>query len=576
MPKFKRIFRGLLYENKNIISFFYFTTIRLKKKLFNFFLKWDKNYPEVLLGLIIIIALFIKVPYVKFGLPYVHNWDEPAIVNKAITIMQTGDLNPHYFHYPSLTTYIQLPFFVLNYYRLVSAGKINSIQDIELRGRTISHPSFYAVSRLTMVFLSVLSIFMLFQIGKRYFNMEVGLLAALIMTFLAYDLEDLKPVSPNQTVSFFVLLTLFFLSLYLKKKKSVYILLTGLACGLATASKYNAFLVSIPIILGILFFSKKKWRDITLLLPSSAFGFFIGCPYALFDMNTFLEHTGIEIRHYKAGHKDYEGPPGLFQFKFYLNEFKTWIHRLLNFKSSWISPVLGAIAYAFRDFRGFVTVFSFPFFYLIYMSQQRVHFIRNMICMIPFLSLFIGIIFHYIYKLFIRILKYASQKRWIRLKINDDFVFIIAFLVILSLFNPFTKIKEALEYLKTYKESRTMAVEYIRENFPEAKIGISKELGIHPLDLEKIRNREIFNAEKVSLPSLYRRKFDYIISSDKYKTFYNKEGDEKRIELLKKKFPRKNIIKSFGLNRVRLDIFSVDPVIHIYKVDKSFLNGDKD
>ena len=35
-----------------------------------------------------------------FGLPYIYNGDEPDIVGRGLTIMVTGDLNPHFFGHP--------------------------------------------------------------------------------------------------------------------------------------------------------------------------------------------------------------------------------------------------------------------------------------------------------------------------------------------------------------------------------------------------------------------------------------------------------------------------------------------
>src|SRR5262245_56589076 len=40
------------------------------------------------------------------GAPYVYNPDEPAVMARALRIVHTGDPNPAWFHYPSLSIYL--------------------------------------------------------------------------------------------------------------------------------------------------------------------------------------------------------------------------------------------------------------------------------------------------------------------------------------------------------------------------------------------------------------------------------------------------------------------------------------
>ena len=210
------------------------------------------------------------------------------------------------------------------------------------------------------------------------------------------------------------------------------------------------------------------------------------------------------------------------------------------------------------------------------MSQQKVNFIRNMLCITPFIALSIAIALYYSYMILIAILNFFRRNRLFRFRINRDFVFIGCLIILLIIFKPIGIIRSAYEYNKTYKESRTKAIEYVRDNFPNAKIGISKELKIHPHDLDKIQNKVLFNTEKTSLLNLYKKGFDYIISSNKY-FYYDKKKRKKysdNLEALESKFPEQNIIKSFGDGSVVIDFLSKEPRINIYKVDKEFLNEE--
>ena len=49
-------------------------------------------------------AFAVRFLGINYGLPYLHHWDEPQIASTAITMLKTGDYNPHDFIYPALTT----------------------------------------------------------------------------------------------------------------------------------------------------------------------------------------------------------------------------------------------------------------------------------------------------------------------------------------------------------------------------------------------------------------------------------------------------------------------------------------
>lgn len=61
-----------------------------------------RNGTMVVLGGIRITAFMIRIAGTAFGLPYTHHRDEMATVQKALTMPQTGDYNPHFFDYPTL------------------------------------------------------------------------------------------------------------------------------------------------------------------------------------------------------------------------------------------------------------------------------------------------------------------------------------------------------------------------------------------------------------------------------------------------------------------------------------------
>ena len=67
-----------------------------------------KHIGLIALALIILFGGFLRLYKLDFGveLPYVAHTDEPTQYNPAIRILTTGDLNPHFFNYPSLPIYL--------------------------------------------------------------------------------------------------------------------------------------------------------------------------------------------------------------------------------------------------------------------------------------------------------------------------------------------------------------------------------------------------------------------------------------------------------------------------------------
>jgi hypothetical protein len=59
------------------------------------------------LGTIAVAALALRLAGTQWGKPYAYHFDEPFIVKPALRIADSGDLNPHFFRYPSLLIYVE-------------------------------------------------------------------------------------------------------------------------------------------------------------------------------------------------------------------------------------------------------------------------------------------------------------------------------------------------------------------------------------------------------------------------------------------------------------------------------------
>jgi hypothetical protein len=75
-------------------------------------------------------AFLLRLWGINFGLPYLYHPDEPGYVTIAQNIFKTGDLNPHFFNYPSLFFYLNALAYMPYYLAGRLAGAFSSPADI--------------------------------------------------------------------------------------------------------------------------------------------------------------------------------------------------------------------------------------------------------------------------------------------------------------------------------------------------------------------------------------------------------------------------------------------------------------
>ena len=57
---------------------------------------------------VLIAAAVLRFWALRAGIPYAVQVDEPEIVERALNMMRSGSLHPHFFDYPTLYIYVQL------------------------------------------------------------------------------------------------------------------------------------------------------------------------------------------------------------------------------------------------------------------------------------------------------------------------------------------------------------------------------------------------------------------------------------------------------------------------------------
>ncbi len=525
-----------------------------------------------LLALIVFIAASVRILRSKKGLPYVHYYDEPRIAGTALHMLKTGDYNPHYFIYGSLTMYLNLAVDVVHYFYLMGQPEgatpfLGSLEDIKTYHDTgwdwtISHPSFYLWNRWLMAAMGTASVVITYFLAREVGGHWAGILAAVLLAGLGLHIHHSASVLPNVPFSFFVLGVVLLSVLFLKGEKPVYLLGALGACGLATATKYNAALSIVVPLLALLYsaFSRSSgyrwWLWVALpLVPALAF--FIGAPYAFLDLPTFLNHTGFVLRHYRIrGHENLTVEPGMthlfLQGRAIVEDMGLW------------ASILSVLGLAFLVSRrlGWVLVI-FPAVYLTFMSRTRILYTTNLVVIQPFAAVAFGCGAVLLYKFSIRI---ASEKKVLRR------VLVIALVLVMGGFSAqwlASVIGENWRY-GTTPETRTQAIYKVNSliesiGSQQIKVGIAEELRLHDADLMKL-----------TAPYTISPYLDLICNSHDYDiiigpircTSHDGKGKEKAQllnRLLYEAVPENISVKeTIDSNKaLSLDVLSVDPGVLI-------------
>jgi len=465
----------------------------------------------------------------RSGLPYLHHFDEPAIGHRALDVLRTGDWNPHFFHYPSLLLYLNVGVDVLHYFHLVSQPEddplaLASLDEVETGPADdpwfISHPSFYLWNRRLTALFGTAAVLLTFLLARRLWNGPprtrtesgadegaadlAGLLAALALATLPFHVVHSAYLSTDVPAATLALAAVFFSVRFVQDRRSGDLALAALLVGLAASTKYNlATALTVPAAaLAITRLRRaaaptaepaagasppghRPWLWAALVaLP--AVGFLVGTPYALFDLRTFLDHAGFEVRHYLVrGHRLATIEPG-------------WPHLLADLEKLvgqagiWlVLPALAGAVVALRRRAGWVA-FLLPALQLVLTARTSVHFHRNLLVLYPFAAVAFGLGVVALGGWLGRGLRRRGP-RWRRPAVVGFWI-----LVALLLGGRTVRTLAASWRTASTPETRSQAVDEInsraaaartRSSGPPASplaLRIAAELELHPLDLERL------------------------------------------------------------------------------------------
>jgi len=238
----------------------------------------------------------LRVWGIEHGLPeinrYIFETDEQHLLNLSMAF-GTGDLNPHCFPQPGFYLYIMFFFFGIFYILGMLTGSFAN--PVEFGVLYFNDPTmFYLIGRGLNVIFGVFTIYLLYKLGEKLFNKQIGLIAALLLVVTPVHVFYSHTVKTDTLAALLSLLCIYFSFDILRDGKIKSIVLASLCAGLTVGTRYPQGLIILVVIAAFLFRSKREvftLKGVKILsLISLVFigGFFIVSPYNFLDWKNFV------------------------------------------------------------------------------------------------------------------------------------------------------------------------------------------------------------------------------------------------------------------------------------------------
>jgi 4-amino-4-deoxy-L-arabinose transferase-like glycosyltransferase len=274
---------------------------------------------RLILAALFLLALAVRCIGLQWGLPTAQHWysyhpDELQIFSAVGNLdFFHGDFDPDFFNYPSL--YIYLAYFAHLIYSGLGFGHPFPIAQPQVW--MLMHDILFS-ARLVTAILGAATVPLVFLIARQIGGAKLGVLAALLLALAPGVVQHSHFATVDVPATFFVTLCLWLSTRALREDGKIawkirQLLWAGLVAGLAAATKYNAGTVLLAPLLSWLSLRKEQPASGKIgaaILALCALGFFIGCPFSIFDFRAFWgdgQNTGLSYElliHPKQGHGD--------------------------------------------------------------------------------------------------------------------------------------------------------------------------------------------------------------------------------------------------------------------------------
>lgn len=211
------------------------------------------------------------------------------------------DLNPHRFHYPSLTFYMHLLLQQVQFLIGLASGAWASRADFFLAYH-IDPGALVVAARVMGTVLELAGIAAAVWLGERV-RPGAGMLAGVGLAISVTMVHAVRAIVPDTAMTAFSMAALLAMLAYLRTGERRALVASAIAIGLATGAKYPAAVLLTPLALVLAMRDGRRALARWALAAAGAFAVFLATtPFALIDLQTFWRDLGFVRQLPGAGH----------------------------------------------------------------------------------------------------------------------------------------------------------------------------------------------------------------------------------------------------------------------------------
>jgi hypothetical protein len=477
-------------------------------------------------------------------------------VTPAVTIAATGDLNPHWFGHPGSTIIYPLAGTFHAWNAIAHDGELFG-PDADLLTEFQSDSSdFYMLGRLLTIAYGVMSVPLVYLVGRRVFGERVALMGAAISMLYPLAVSHAQLVRTDSAAVFFGLLALW-LCLRLYDRPTVgNQALAGLGIGVAMSSRY--FMVTlVPVLLavdGMILWGqtahrqtlRTTWPAMGTGLLAVAAGFALTTPYFFLDFEAALQSVRAEAQSTHLG-ADGLSPP---------ENFLWYLSHAIPLSITWpqmILAALGATVAIWRRRPKELLLVGLALVFLVAISLSPLHWQRWIIPILPLLALFIA------YALYVIVQHLSAQMRS-RVFVHPGLILLVVFLV--SAWPAYNLVLQDVR--QASPSTRILAREWIMENLPPDS-RMAQEWYTAPLAGTRISLSEYVSLATLSLDDYRHDGFEYLmVSSAMYERYLDEPARyPDQVAFYETLFDEAHLLQQFEPSNTR-----GGPIVRIYELEQ--------
>lgn len=453
-------------------------------------LKSHEDYRN--LCLLLLVGVVLRFWGIGYGLPSVYNSTEYFIAKHALSFGARKSLEPLYFIYPTVYSYVISLLFALYFVLGKFVGWFPGSLDFAIKFLT-DPSSFYLLGRALNAIAVLIAVIIFYQSIRKLIPAKFSLLIALLLLlstnihfFTFWMVPDAFLILGSVIVLHYIIESEF-INLSLKQ-----VVVGSFICGLTISTKYNAGFLAAGWLFSLLYnyFPGKssKSRRLILAILFILIGFLAGSPYWILDFSRFWEGFRTIWSQSQYSYNYQAGTPYLWEFFAFL-------------KTEWL---LGLIL--------LLLIFSLP------IGRKRLNILLSVIILPTFLVVgswekkgldYLLIIFPsllVVLSVWIRALleKFTVSEKW------------LSRILILTILLNLPRIVFA-DYLRTSPDSRKIASQWILKNVPPGS-RICYDHYHYDLDLLDVSRFTAYGAgSKFLSPELKKRLLRFQKASNNYR-----------------------------------------------------------